>query len=295
MSPTCRKGGGGSCPARQFYWSWILAFLFMLLMAFGFSSCKGRQILPSGEDSIVLVDSRADFLRCVASRQPNFHSMTMKFRATNFSNRQEIHFTGVSRIVRDSAVWLTLSPGLGIELVRVLLRPDSLFFMNKIQQSYFAGDYAYFQQVYGLAIDYRNLEALLTGVVAEYPALRDAEKPFSRYLFMSEDSSQVLRSYTDEQLLTAIRDGMIGHRYEFQDCWPRSMELKDYQNAKVLSVLYGLPTEVDGIPFVSGLTLTTRDRDGESRTELEVLRLELDRGLTFPFEIPSHYQPIVRP
>lgn len=98
----------------------------------------------------------------------------IKTTNTNFqylSGKGKVHFTRGSvdqnanfnlRVRRDSAIWLSGSL-LGIEGVRALLTPDSVRVVNRLDKSYFAGDYAYLSQLLGVPVSYAQMQAILLG------------------------------------------------------------------------------------------------------------------------------------
>jgi len=98
----------------------------------------------------------------------------IKTTNTNFqylSGKGKVHFTRGSvdqsanfnlRVRRDSAIWLSGSL-LGIEGVRALLTPDSVRVVNRLEKSYFAGDYAYLSQLLGVPVSYAQMQAILLG------------------------------------------------------------------------------------------------------------------------------------
>lgn len=98
----------------------------------------------------------------------------VKTTNTNFqylSGKGKVHFTRGTvdqnanfnlRVRRDSAIWLSGSL-IGIEGVRALLTPDSVRVINRLQKSYFAGDYAYLSQLLGVPVSYQQMQAILLG------------------------------------------------------------------------------------------------------------------------------------
>lgn len=67
----------------------------------------------------------------------------------------------VNRI--DSLIYLNLNRS-GIELARVVLTPDSVIYVNKLEHEYYAGDYTFLRRVFGLPLDFGMVQSLLNGV-----------------------------------------------------------------------------------------------------------------------------------
>src|SRR5690606_29317761 len=78
-------------------------------------------------------------------------------------NKQSIAFSAKVRISRDSIIWISVSPALGIEALRVMATPDSVFMMNKIDRTYYAGDYQYLKELLKADVDFQMFQGILTG------------------------------------------------------------------------------------------------------------------------------------
>jgi len=67
----------------------------------------------------------------------------------------------VNRI--DSAIYLNLNRS-GIELARVVLTPDSVKFVNKLEHTYYVGSYLFLEKMFGFPLDFFMVQSLLNGV-----------------------------------------------------------------------------------------------------------------------------------
>ena len=78
--------------------------------------------------------------RCLESRL-QWPGLSMKVDAAVHSDSLDQSFSATVRMVPDSAVWMSLSPALGVEVARMLLTRDSLFVLSKIPGNrwYYAG------------------------------------------------------------------------------------------------------------------------------------------------------------
>jgi hypothetical protein len=66
-------------------------------------------------------------------------------------------------MIHDSVIWISVSPGLGIEAVRLYITPDSVFFMNRINNEYATTTFSFFNTRYQVDLDFNMLQSLLTG------------------------------------------------------------------------------------------------------------------------------------
>jgi len=74
-------------------------------------------------------------------------------------------FTLNIRMSRDSAIWISLTPALGVEAVRVLMLPDSVKVISKVPGNKFVweGNYEQLRKTIGVDLDFYNFQALFSG------------------------------------------------------------------------------------------------------------------------------------
>jgi len=147
---------------------YLLTFSTLILSSCGIFT-KGHsqnRELTVGEGIINISDSlTANYL--------DYNSLKIKFSADYTSRVQKISLGGTLKIKKDTFIWMSLSPGMGIEAARVLLTPDSVKFINRLKSEYFAGSYDFLQEKYGLELDYYTAQAIFTNELFIYPAKTD--------------------------------------------------------------------------------------------------------------------------
>jgi hypothetical protein len=95
-----------------------------------------------------------------------FHFETLSMKASieaSLSSKETYSLTGNIRMIRDSVIWISVSPGLGIEAVRLYITQDSVFFMNRLNNEYAATTFGFFNTQYQVDLDFNMLQSLLTG------------------------------------------------------------------------------------------------------------------------------------
>ncbi|MDR1005913.1 MAG: DUF4292 domain-containing protein [Bacteroidales bacterium] len=88
--------------------------------------------------------------------QTAFESCTAKISGTYKS----IPFGGTLRMQKDSLIWMSVT-GFGFEAMRLLLRQDSVFAIDKLQKRVLIGDYNSFEQQFGIPITYSIAQKVL--------------------------------------------------------------------------------------------------------------------------------------
>jgi len=83
----------------------------------------------------------------------------------NITYNQNSLASAVSMWVRPgSFVYISLRPALGIEMIRLVLRPDSVWMISRLNKNYWNGSWAELQAALGLALDYPWFEDALLHV-----------------------------------------------------------------------------------------------------------------------------------
>lgn len=89
----------------------------------------------------------------------------MKLDAEFISGSESQSFKATVRMKRDSVIWISISPLLGIEMLRLMVTPDSLKYLSKIpdQKFFFLGGISELSEKTGADLSFEVLQNLLLG------------------------------------------------------------------------------------------------------------------------------------
>ncbi len=93
----------------------------------------------------------------------SFNYLVIKSKINFKSKGNNTHLTANIRIKKDSVIWLSITPGMGIEVLRAIVTPDSVKVINRLDNTYDAYSISYIKQTIGIDMDYYNLQNLLVG------------------------------------------------------------------------------------------------------------------------------------
>ena len=150
-------------------------FGLLLLSFLLFTSCKNTAL--GGSKKKLRIDKPNEAM-LLTQYQPSF--FTLKAQAEFAQENSTSQFKLELRMKSDSAIWLDFAdPIIGLHVVRVLIRPDSAFMVNKLDRTYYKGDLSTLIQKAGISLDYHLLEQILLGnfpIVPEIDSLVKADK-----------------------------------------------------------------------------------------------------------------------
>lgn len=265
--------------------------LFILLLTLSvpllFISCSTSRKTVAGP----LTAIRADVLiQKMKDSELEFQTFATRFSASYREGKSLTSFSGTMRIRNDSIIWLSFSPGMGIEVMRVAITRDSVKILDRIRNVGVIQDFSYLHRWVQGPLDLSMIQALFTGnCLAETDgnhawAFVDRRLYRLDYTGVNPDADSVSDT---EQAET---------RPPFQ-IWldPENFKVvrtfvKETQEAtRTIEVSYRDFEMTGGQSVPSEATFLVQD--GKHRTELSLryVRVKLNEPLTFPFTIPEDY------
>ena len=234
-------------------------------------------------------EGEAFLLQKMSESELNFDFFNARCTISVVSDKKsKSDFRGQIRIQKDSVIWLSLSPALGIEVARLMISQDSIWFINRIDKTYFKGDYDFINSFFQTTIDFDILQALLVGNDMTY---YEDESFRAAIDAMEYRLGAAKRSKKKKQLLLEDSPNIL-----IQNIWLNpdnfkitKVNLKEFgQENKQLEMRYShfsavknqlVPTELDML----------LQADKKIRIGLHFSNIELDEPLSFPFKVPSKY------
>lgn len=277
-----------------------------------FSSCKTRRALevsplfPLNENALLYLVDQGSF---------NYNTFSSKLSVYSSSPNQSGSFKVNLRMQKDSAIWMSITPALGIEAVRVLIEPDSLLYINKMKSQYFAGAYDEIDSLLQYATQFAFLENLLVGNPVEI-------EPDEKYITLVDELYYVLQTKVKRKLKKAVdinvkrtlQDSLYGDvlrpkkfekatekfddtdlivkRYYIRasDFRISRVNIDDLQYGRSIQIKYSKFEVIDGHSFPLKIDISVRTPDETSIVEIEHSRIKINEPQTYPFKIPSSYK-----
>jgi hypothetical protein len=263
----------------------MLAGIFLMLLA----SCKSTRPLikaPLKEEGPEYLYSR------LKENEFSFDWLSLKFDARYTEKRNTTEFKGQIRIRRDSLIWVSITPALGIELFRMVITNDSVKYVNRFNKGYFVGDYALVSRFLQIDIDFDILQSVIMG--------NDFQFYENNTFRASIDNLEYKLSTTGRR---KIRKEAEEHSNDpvilLQNIWldPESfkitkIDVKEYlkENRK-LNATYADFVITDSQKYPSTLYFDIMAEE-VMKIRINYNKVTLNEPMTFPFSIPENYRRI---
>lgn len=235
-----------------------------------------------------------DFLyNQMLKNQADFDCLSTKLDITYTQEKNKTNLNGQLRIRKDSLVWITFSPALGIEAARVMLTNDSVKFMNRLSKTYFSGKYALIDSLLNTTIDYSILQSMLLGNdLTQYDV--------NKFRTSIDDGMYKITILERRKLRKYLRRGENTAKVLVQQIWLdpntyriRRIDIKElHKDNNKLQFFYDDFETVDGqlIPTHTRIEVTSQK---PILIDIRYSKMVLNRPQKYPFNIPRKYEPFL--
>lgn len=288
-----------------------LFFLLIVLL----SSCRRQK-----ETLVISGPATPNFItRNMEENMLDYQWFAAKVSTDSEMNGEKMSFKTNLRMRKDSIIWMSISPALGIEVARMVVTPDSVKFIDKWNDKYYLGTHEFIEQRINVDLDFGMLQDLAVG----NPILYDPEEKFKGtkddqgYVLTSRSKAKVRKitgvKYTRKNV-EAMEDSIVldvdEKRYdrviEKLDEDDNDLILKRYwigpDNFKVVRTiindllnLRSIEADYEEFELVDerlvpvNMNYQIVDSTQRAKFSMEYTRVKLDKVTTFPFTIPEKF------
>jgi hypothetical protein len=263
----------------------------MLFVAFvSLASCRSTRkittVIAKKDSAVVVINpAESDSAKSVRAtfdsiqkKRINYKTFSSKVKVEYKDDKnRNLDFNAFLRMKKDSAIWVSIIAALNIEAYRVIITPDSITIMDKINRTIQRKPLAYLQAITQVPFDFSTLEDLIIGnpvyldrtVIAyadqgEKISLSTIGNSFKHFITVGKSDLQLLFSKLDDV---------------------------DVSRSRTASLAYA-----SYLPAGSWLFASIRNISLSEKNKLDILldfkQVDFDKPLAFPFSIPKNYRVI---
>lgn len=254
-----------------------------------FSSCKSARPLMRAP----LKEQGPEYLYGkLKENELRFELLSAKFDASYIEKRNSTDFKGQVRVKKDSLIWVSITPALGIEMFRMLITTDSVKYVNRFNKEYFLGDYALVSRFLQIHIDFDILQSLILG--------NDFQFYETNTFRASIDQPNYKLSTTGRRKIRKVAEDTGSDPIVLlQNIWLDSesfkitkIDVKEYlKDNRKLSAVYGDFHGIENQQYPASLNF---DITAENLIKINIIysKVTLNEPMNFPFSIPDNYKRI---
>jgi len=248
-------------------------FLFITAIALLFFSCRSSKTISGGEANFKL--STKQLIKANSKQTASFKTLQSKLKITlNQDGKQQSHLV-TFRVKKDEILWISAT----FSVIRAKVTPEKVSFYNKLDNTYFEGDYKYLSDLLGTELDFQKVQNLLIG-----ETLFDLKN--DTYKSSVDNYSYVVEPKKNRELFDIF---FLIDPSHFKVKLQQISQLEELRHLEIGYVAY---QEVDGQLLPERIKVNAVEANEELVLSLEFKAVTLNDNLRFPFKIPSGFDEI---
>ena len=250
----------------------VIAFTMMIM-----SACKTtRQVAKQTHTTSTEINQLVENVKKV---QPQFKTANISKMSLAFNvNEREVNVSAVCKMIKDSAIFISIQPFMGIELFKAELMADSIKVYDKMNHRYYVTDYAFFNRRFGVDVDFNSFQALLS---AQLFCIGKKE--------MLTDSCKLTSLTTGGNKIEFNNGNMLQNTEISSQNQIQKVVLKAKNSDYQLQTDYSDYTLVNGVNFPQKITLLATDHKSKATCDFSILRVEFNTDIKLSQTNPDRY------
>lgn len=248
----------------------------VLLVFLIITSCKSKKNISSNQ-TIDVVSTR----KIISNHYENVFNLQTIDAKLSAKYKDKYTSTNISiklRLETDKTIWMSATK-FGVPFAKVKITPTRVSYYEKLEGTYFDGDFSLLSKWLGTELDYKKVQNILLGQAVLN--LRNG-----RY-----DSNVLNNAY---QLVPKKHDELFGILFFMnpENFKLDKQEIRHPEKKQFLTVAYPNYQIIEGQQIPKNLNITAVDEKKTTNINIEYRSVEFNKKLTFPFTIPSGYKEI---
>ena len=202
-----------------------------------------------------------------------FNTLQCKLKIELFQNSKVQSNTVTLRMDRGKTIWINAF----LNLIRIKITPDRVQMYNKIDKTYFDGDFSLIKQLLGIDLDFSNLENLLLGDTF-------FKHNSSSLNQVKDNSGYTLKPYKLDPTLNVL--------YRINPFYfkMKTQEISHLKEEIHLKVNYDDFQEINQQLIPSKMAITINEKQNNTFIKLNLKSVSLNQSIRFPFKLPKGYK-----
>lgn len=250
----------------------ILGMLIALLLL---SSCGGAKGLGGSK----LRKMKAEkVIEKYSANTFDFKTLNAKLKVRYEGQKQSVSPSVTLRMKKGEKIWLSAKM-LGITLAKVLITPDEVSYYEKINNSYFKGDFSVLSKFLGTTLNFEQIEQLLIG-----KTIFDLNEEVYKSSITS--NTYLLSPKTELKLFQRL---FSINPDNFTVNWQQIEQAEKNRRARIS---YNEYQKVANQDFPKNIEIQAQDQSDITRIKIEFKSVDYNADISFPFSIPRGYEKV---
>ena len=255
-------------------------YIALVLVTAVMVSCKSKAVAVQNNNDTKEVVAKVD-RKAIDKHYDNkldFSTLYIKASAKYVDEKQSQNVTADIRIEKDKQILVSVR-FLGITMAKALITPTSVSYYEKINSTYYDGDFSSLSKWLGTELDYSKVQNLLVG-----EALDDLRK--GKYTQTIVENLFKLEDEKDTNLKKSFY--LDAEKYLLQ-----KEEISQPAENRMLQISYGDSKVFNQGTLPTSLEINAIQPKGKTIINLNYNNISFNEELSFPYSVPSGYKKVI--
>lgn len=248
--------------------------IFFLVSILLLSSCGGRKSTLAESD--LKTETLKAIIKSNEQTKPDFKTMRGRLKGVYDDGRDKQGINISYRFQKDETLWMSARLAGLFEVAKMMITPNNIKFYERLDNSYFDGDFKLISDFLGIELNYSQVENLLLGQAVKPILLKQTD------LHKTKDYYQLDTSYENGVFQSLIIDAKAFNIKE-------QTLIKDDKKVKIVYTAYQI---IDKTVFPKEMVIMSGNGDDLTSISLVYKNIKLNDQLDFPFRMPSNFSTI---
>jgi len=254
--------------------------LFILAIIF-LSSCKSKAVFVDTKMPIAVVKDENSLtsekiIQNHYNNKSNFSTLYIRASAKYKHEDDSQSVSAEVKLIKDEKILVSIRV-LGITMAKALITPNEVKYYEKINGTYFEGNYEVLSQWLGTDLDFNKIQNMLIG-----QPIDDLTK--GNYLFTETDRLYKLNAVEDKTEKSFF--------FEADHFLLKKQEITQLEKERSFEVNYPNFIEFASGIFPGSLTINAFQKKGKTTILIDYNSITFDEELSFPYSVPDGYDRI---
>ncbi len=185
--------------------------------------------------------------------------------------------TASLRLRKDNTIWISLSK-LGFPIGKALITTNKVSYYEKINKTYFEGDFRLLSNWLGTDLDFEKVQNLLLG---------------QAILNLKDTKYQATQKENAFDLMPKKANALFDILFSISGSHFKVNKQEIQQKGKTLTIGYKDYEKIDDEMFPKKVLITALDGKYTTTVDVDYRSVQFNKSVSFPFTIPNGYKEIV--
>lgn len=250
----------------------------LLIIAIMLFSCKAKTAAVMLENKNV-AHAKSSVIEKLYRNATDFSTLYIKSSANYSDEKMAQNVTAEIKIKKNEQILVSVR-FLGITMAKALITPEGVSYYEKINGSYFEGDFKGLSQWLGTDLDFSKIQNLLIGQAIDNLTQGDYKETFV------PDQYYKLEDFSKEKT----------QKYFFIDPFKFVMlkqEIAQAKEGKSIEVFYENFGQYATVALPSFVQIIASQPKGKTEIRLNYNSITVNEALSFPYSVPNGYKRIL--